>query len=137
MVYTKQLLEAYSDHKKSNIHDLPALDKFEDLREHFIRQRESYYYADSLRQFSRDNLPPEVDYFEDLKSEVYTGVVDVYSKDFIDGYERLIATVIQAKIIQINGNALTNYVKQNDREGICHHLANDNKLIWVKNEFAN
>ncbi len=132
LVYTHQLFEAYSDHKKQEIRDQNALKPFDDLNEHFTRQRESFYTADSLRQFSRDNLPEEVDYFEELKSEVYTGVIDVHGLPYQDGYERLLKTVIQAKAIQIGGNPLVDYINMKDREGICHHLANDKKLIWVK-----
>jgi len=132
MTYTHQLFDAYSDHKKTAIRDINSLNAHEELKEHFIRQREGFYTADSLRQFSRDNLPIDTDYFEELKKDVHTGVIDVYNKTYQDGYERLQATIIQAKIIQITGNPLENYVLHKDREGICQHLANDKRLIWVK-----
>jgi len=132
MVYTRQLFEAYSDHKKKEIKNAKELQKHRDLEDHFIRQRESFYTADALRQFSRDNLPEEIDYFEELKGEVHTGVIDVHNGAYGDGYRRLLATVIQAKNIQITASPLENYIQQKDREGICHHLANDNKLIWVR-----
>jgi hypothetical protein len=132
MVYTRQLLDAYADHTKVKIEKLQDIEPLTELKEHFTRQRESFYSADALRQFSRDNLPPDVDYFEDLKDEVFTGVVDVCNKKYDDGYARVIATTVQAKNIQLNSSALNHYINQKDREGICHHLSNDNRLAWVK-----
>lgn len=132
LTYTNQLFEAYSDHTKTAITDEAELAPHTDLKAHFVRQRESFYNADALMQFSRDNLPPETNHFEDLKDDVFTGVIDIHNKTYPDGYERLIATVSQAKVIQLNNSPLVNYIGQKDREGLCHHLANDKKLVWVK-----
>jgi hypothetical protein len=130
-VYTTQLFKAYSDHTKTNIAEIGHLDDKEELLKHFNRQRLGYYSADSLNQFSRDTLPSDTDYFEDLKNEFHAGVIDVAEENYNNGYERVKATTNFAKALIINANPLVNQLRVADREGICHHLANENKLIWV------
>ena len=47
------------------------------------------------------------------------------------GYERVKESVREARIIQVTGNPLVGVMHTNDRAGICHQLANDDKLTWV------
>lgn len=130
-VYTSQLFQAYSDHSKTSITEVTHLNAHEELDRHFNRQRLGFYSADSLNQFSRDTLPTDTDYFEDLKDEFYAGIVDVAEQNYTSGYERIKATTNFAKLLSINANPLVSQLRVADREGICHHLANDNRLIWV------
>jgi hypothetical protein len=55
----------------------------------------------------------------------------VAEENYNNGYERVKATTNFAKALIINANPLVNQLRVADREGICHHLANENKLIWV------
>ncbi|WP_461789419.1 ABC-three component system protein [Pedobacter sp.] len=130
-VYTTQLFLAYSDHSKSTISEIAHLSGHEELERHFNRQRLGYYSADSLNQFSRDTLPTDTDYFEDLKDEFHAGVIDVAEESYASGYERVKATTNFAKSLSINANPLVSQLRVADREGICHHLANEKRLIWV------
>ena len=130
-VYTSQLFLAYSDHSKSTITEIKHLDAHEDLQRHFNRQRLGFYSADSLNQFSRDTLPTDTDYFEDLKNEFYAGVIDVAEENYTSGYERVKATTNFAKTLNLNANPLVGQLRVADREGICHHLANEKRLNWV------
>ena len=41
------------------------------------------------------------------------------------------ATVSQAASIATTSNPLTSVVKVQDQQGICHQLANENRLLWV------
>jgi hypothetical protein len=41
------------------------------------------------------------------------------------------ATVTQSANISISSNPLASVVKVQDRQGICHQLANEYKLVWV------
>lgn len=132
LVYTSQLLEAYSDSTKTTISDVSQLNTNQELQKHFERQRRGFYSADSLNQFSRDTLPADTDYFADLKDEFYDGVIDTVEESFSDGYERVKATTNFAKSLSIDSNPLVNWMKVSDREGICHHLANEKRLQWVK-----
>ncbi|MGN6637416.1 MAG: ABC-three component system protein [Mucilaginibacter sp.] len=130
-VYTSQLFLAYSDHIKTEITEVAHLNGRDELQRHFRRQRLGYYSADSLNQFSRDTLPNDTDYFEDLKDEFYAGVVDVAEENYKSGFERVKATTNFAKTLNLNANPLVSQLRVADREGICHHLANEKRLIWV------
>lgn len=131
-VYTSQLFEAYSDFSGKKISKREDLFFNNELVLHFDRQRESFYSAEALNQFSRDSISPGIDYFQDLKSEFYRGVIDVVNEDYPDGYRRVRATTNFAKILQIDSSPLIPELCIIDREGICHHLANEEKLLWVR-----
>lgn len=40
------------------------------------------------------------------------------------------STILAAQSLQLGGHALAPHVVANDREGICHHMANENRVIW-------
>lgn len=132
IVYVRQLFEAYSDYTKEEIKDISDLKSMTELLDHFNRQRDSFYIADSLRQFSREVLPPESDAFNELKEEVYSLIIDVLTKSFPDGYCRLKETIQEAKRGSFTSNPLHQEIRTQDKEGLCHHLANENRIRWVK-----
>lgn len=126
--YLQQLFEAYSDHKKQTVLTLSTLAKWPPVEEHYHRQRELFYHAESLRSFARDSVPPGT--FEELQDEIYAGVVDVSFEQHVDAYVRLNAVTKAASQLALTSNGLISVVKIQDRRGICHQLANDNKLVW-------
>jgi hypothetical protein len=128
--YIQQIFEAYSDHMKTDVTDLGGLVARKDLKDHFHRQREFFYHAESLRNFARDTVPPGT--FEDLQDELYAGVIDIESGAHQDGYARLNAVTQTATGLQLTSNALISVIKTHDRKGICHQLANDDRLHWRK-----
>lgn len=128
--YVEQLLEAYADHTKEIISDAAGLKKHQKLKDHFLRQRVSFYHAESLRVFARDSVPPGT--FESFQEEIYAGVVDTHDATFHDGYERVVAVTKAARDMQITSNALISRAKLQDRDGICHQLANEDRLRWTK-----
>lgn len=128
--YISQLFEAYSESKGKTLSDLRDLD--DDLKEDFNRQRERYYHAESLRNFARDNVPDGT--FDNLKDEIYHGVVDKCNINYPNGLVRMRETLSQASQLNPASNPLVEVLKIPDKTGICHHLSNDDKLIWVKNE---
>lgn len=128
--YIRQLFEAYSDHVRIEIAELTALAARQDLTDHFHRQREFFYHAEALRNFARDTVPPGA--FNDLQSEIHAGVVDVETASHHDGYARLNAVTQAATQLQLTSNALISVIKVQDRKGICHQLANDDRLHWRK-----
>ncbi|WP_243545474.1 ABC-three component system protein [Pseudodesulfovibrio tunisiensis] len=129
--YIQQLMEAYSDAKKVPITEVTQLDKWPSIKRHFNRSREQFYHAESLRNFARDNVPAGT--YESLQDEIYQGVVDVCESDHEHGFERVKKTVSKAVDIALTGNALCGRVLVNDRQGVCHQLANEDKLLWVEN----
>jgi hypothetical protein len=130
--YIQQLLEAYSDAKKVSVTEVAQLDKWPSIKRHFNRSREQFYHAESLRNFARDNVPAGT--YESLQNEIYQGVVDVCESDHEHGFERVKKTVSKAVDIALTGNALCGRVLVNDRQGVCHQLANEDKLLWVEND---
>ena len=132
--YVEQLFEAYSDHTAKSIQTLTELASNADLLTHFNRQREYFYWADALNQFSRDSLPTDNTCFEDLKEEIYQGVVDFSNARHSSGYENVVKTTQEAARLNLQSNALLSVAQTQDKKGICHHLANENKITWVSNE---
>lgn len=128
--YVTQLLEAYGDNLKVGIPNVGALATFPDHAKHFQRARTDFFMAESLNRFYRDPFPPGA--FEDVKKQVFDGVVETASADHACGYTRVRETVQEAMRVQLAQTDHTPYVQPGDRKGLCHHLANDDKLRWVK-----
>ena len=126
-VYVRALLDAYEDRLQRDITDVEAIADG-GLSRHLARSRREFYCAESLREFSRDNVPPGA--FEGLLDEVDNGVADTAARDYNDGYSRVLAVVEQAKRIDLSANALQTVARMNDRGGMCHQLANDRRLTW-------
>jgi hypothetical protein len=132
LVYVTQLFEAYQDYSKCKVTELADIIGNYELKKHFDRSRNCFYIAETLAQFSRDNIPSTEDAFEELKEEVYEQVIDICSQEHSDGYKRLLATTNSAKNASYHSNPLYVELKAQDKTGICHHLANEFKLKWVK-----
>ncbi len=128
--YVQQLFNAYSDHLGTLVKDVSVLSS--SLSDHFSRQRVCFYHAESLRNFSRDTVPEGT--FESLQDEIFHGVIDICDSDHGDGLARMRATVSQAAKIQTESNPLKSAVLVQDKQGICHQLANEDRLIWVPND---
>lgn len=128
--YIRQLLDAYGDHAGSNFATPSDLTPHTTLNENFSRQRERFYNAEALRNFARDTVPEGT--FAALQDEVYHGVVDVCDSTHSNGFERMKATTNQSAQLALTANPLSPVTKTQDRQGICHQLANDDRLIWVK-----
>lgn len=128
-VYVCCLLDAYVDLLHVNIdtvNDIPP----GDILDHFHDSRLEFYSAESLRAFSRDTLPPGE--FEKLQEEIHSGVKDEVRNIHPDGYRRVVAVVKTARSLQITNHPLISALSQRDRGGICHQLANDGKVKWVR-----
>ncbi|MGL9649951.1 hypothetical protein Q7I60_18615, partial [Escherichia coli] len=94
-----------------------------------LRQRERFYHAESLKNFARDTVPAGT--FDALQDEIYHGVIDVCEDYHLSGFARMKETMKHATTIAVTSNPLVTSIKTQDRQGICHQLANDDRLIWV------
>lgn len=128
--YVTQLLGAYAEHTGKSVADAAALSTSPKLRDHFHRQREAFYHAESLRLFARDSVPAGT--FESLQGDIYDGVVDTHDTVHSDGYARVCAVTKAARELQITANPLITCTKPKDRDGICHQLANEDRLQWIQ-----
>jgi hypothetical protein len=127
--YIAQLLAAYADYKKQMVSNIQALKAWPPLNEHFGRQREAFYHAESLRVFARDTVP--LGTFESLQNDIHHGVIDVHDADHPDGYARVRKVTQAARELQITANVLITRTHPKDRDGICHQLANEDRLKWI------
>lgn len=128
--YVSQLLDAYADHTKAAVPDPGALKAWPKLQGHFSRQREAFYQAEALRVFARDTVP--VGTFEALQGDIYDGVIDTHDASHPDGFVRAVEVTKAARELQITANPLISCTKPKDRDGICHQLANEDRLQWSK-----
>lgn len=125
--YVRALLDAYEDRLGTTLGSLQDLHG-NDLVNHFTRSRCEFYSAESLREFSRDNVQPGT--FDSLLDEMHSGVVDVVQAQHPNAFERVLAVVKQAKAMQFTANALGVRTYAADKGGMCHQLANDHTLRW-------
>ncbi|WP_454790803.1 ABC-three component system protein [Mycolicibacterium lutetiense] len=128
--YVSKLVAAYQESLNDYEITPSQLGERDWFRDHLWRQRSAFFSAESLRVFARDQVPPGT--FEDLQSEVYDGVVEVEQADHPNGLTRLSRVLEIAGSLGIDENALISVWKQSDRKGICHQLANDDRLDWVR-----
>lgn len=128
--YLTKLFGAYGDHLGQEVTAKNSLGSHPDLEEHYNRQRVLFYSAESLRNFARDRTPPLT--FESLQDDVYHGVIDINEGAHADALACLRATVSTAGQVDVSGNALVGVTRVADKQGICHQLANDDRLNWVK-----
>lgn len=128
--YVQALLAAYGDHKRAPVPSVDELFTFPELKAHFDRQREDFYSAESLRAFSRDNLPPQA--FEVVQEDVFRGIVDICEMPHADGYRCVQQATHVARQLPLSAHALDSRIFTSDRGGICHQLANDGRVKWVK-----
>lgn len=127
--YIRQLLDAYGEHANAEYADLPALAENAAMHGNFLRQRERFYHAEALRNFARDTVPEGT--FANLQEEIYQAVADVCDADHANGFNRMTAAVTQAASVSSTSNPLSPATNVQDRQGICHQLANDDRLQWV------
>ncbi len=126
--YVEQLFEAYSDETGQTINNLDALKAYQDHHAHFQRSRKSFYSAESLHRFTRDQLKPGA--FEHFKKQIYDGVIDTAQAAHANALARVKATTSFAGTLQLAQNEIARVAEIADKQGACHHLANEDKLKW-------
>jgi hypothetical protein len=127
--YVQQLFEVYSEKLSVQLSDPAQLSQYPEIEQHFNRSREIFYHAESLRNF-RDSIDPGA--FDAIRDEIYHGTVDMYEMEYPDGLTRVRSTVSHAGTLTPNCNALCVRVQTKDKQGFCHHLANEDRFTWVK-----
>lgn len=97
----------------------------------FNRSRVTFYSAEGLRELARDQMADAV-FFETFLQHFADGLFHTCTRDWPSGLCRLQATVQAAQSLQLEAHVLTPHATPNDREGVCHHLANNGDIIWCK-----
>jgi hypothetical protein len=130
-VYVTSVYEAFGDHLKTPVLEPTHFADYAYLTQCFNHARECFYCAESLKEFSRDNLPDDR-VFSNLCSQVLQGITPTLNKIHKDGYEKLIDVSERVLQTQITSNILVTEMEPNDRIGLCHQLANEGRVKWVK-----
>ena len=128
LVYVHKLIDAYQE-RYAVVDSIPLAEAHDKASTHLRRQRESFFRAEALRNFARDSVPAKT--FEGLQKELYDAVIETTEAEHSDGLERLRQTLEQAVNAQLSANALIQVTEPADRRGICHQLANEDRLTWV------
>ncbi|MDG4654748.1 ABC-three component system protein [Chryseobacterium arthrosphaerae] len=134
--YTTMLFEVYEQRLMKSIPDAKTLQSVDKVMyKHFGTQRNAFYSAESLEKFSRENFPDSDPMpFEDLKDEaenVLLTTLEINSSK--SGYERMLLASQEIKRQSFPSSPLTNEIKNLDKDGLCHHLANEDRLKWIDN----
>lgn len=130
-VYVRKLLDIYYENESPtpspfSLDDVPSNDQ-----EHFQRQREYFYSAEDLRLYARDSVPSGT--YEKLQEDILAGVIETAEDDHDNGMKRLRAVQEKADLMPLDSHEiLKSKIFHRDRLGICHQLANEDKLTWVK-----
>ncbi|PZQ51848.1 ABC-three component system protein [Novosphingobium sp. TCA1] len=109
-----------------SLDDFAGQDRFRAL---FERSRITFYSAEGLKELARDTML-DTQFFDSLLGEFRNGLYYDYTETGITGHERLVRTVRAAQKLQLGGHILADHVVAADREGMCHHMANENHLQW-------
>jgi hypothetical protein len=130
LVYVTRLYEAYSERLNRIVKEMNDLVPAPEMHKHFKRSRGHFFSAEALSRFSRDQFTQGA--FDKVKGHVHTGVEDVLLEEHADGIARLLEVTKTATMLALPQSDITPYVAPADLIEICHHLANDGKLCWVK-----
>lgn len=127
--YLRHLLDAFGENMKQQLDSAAPLDDSPKLKANYLRQRERFYHAEGLRNFARDTVPEGT--FESLQEEIFQGVIDTNEASYSSGLDNLKSTLAQASKIPITANPLSASTKVQDKQGVCHQLANQDRLMWI------
>ncbi|SIR94964.1 ABC-three component system protein [Microbacterium sp. RURRCA19A] len=127
--YIAQLLEVYSESEAESTLSAQSIASDAVHGPHFRRQRQAFYSAEALRVYARDSVPPGT--FESLLDDVHAGVVEIAEVSHASGRDRLTAVLTHSTQLQLDSHRLVSVTGLEDRKGLCHQLANDDRLTWV------
>ncbi len=131
--YVTQLVKVYEEQSPGEQLKQGALAIHPTHGDHFKRQRISFYSAEALRLHARDSVPDGT--FEALQNDMHSGVVEVAEAPNTSGMARLREVLNAATQVQLDRHAaLMSVSSPDDRKGICHQLANEDRLTWVKGQ---
>lgn len=128
--YINKLLEAYREHLGNNLLSLDEVKSHSYINKHLNNSREEFFSAESLYNFSRDIFPDDT--FENLKEEIYHYIENTIYGNYGDGFEKVKKVIEKAHDTPVTFSPLGECVRVRDKAGICHQLANEDKIDWVQ-----
>jgi len=125
--YVEQLLDVYEERwAETFVRD--EVNEDTRTKTHFQRQRVRFFEAEALHAYARDSVPPGT--FEHFQEAILSGVIDTVEADHQNGWARLSGALSAAGQLNLASHALIAVASQDDLKGVCHQLANDNRLTW-------
>lgn len=129
-LYIEKLVDVFKEQDKS-CKDVASVEAHPEYRVEFQENRESFYSAEVLRKSVEGSVPPNT--YDDLKDQIYMGVIPTARGTYKSGLKRLRKVQKNAYQMHLTGlELIIPIMKPLDRLGICHQLANEDKLTWVK-----
>ncbi len=129
--YIQALYEVYSEKENKNV---TCIEDAPQYTAHYNRQLLAYFDAECVFHKTRDTYKNE-EPFNELKAEMYDGIIETYENEYDSGYIRLQSVLSHASEVQFDSSVLcheTDWIKQSVKKGVCHYLVNDNKIkSWV------
>lgn len=127
--YVRKLFDVYAEQNPAVPLSEGLLSSHPEFGEHFRRQRISFYSAEALRLYARDSVPEGT--FETLQGDIHGGVVEVAEAEHACGLDRLREVLTLSTQLDLSPHVLVSVSRLDDRKGICHQLANDDRLTWT------
>ncbi len=124
--YVRHILDAYEEYKGQRFPNPISLNDAElesDLRLH----RERFFDAEAFAHAYRDQTEPGT--VESFQNEIHDSVSPVMHGNHNDGVERLSEAMRQAASTQ-PASILATQAKVRVKQGVCHQLANTDRLFW-------
>lgn len=126
--YVRQLLDAYAEACPEDSFDPDIAPRHPRFGTHFTRQRFTFYSAEALRLYARDSVPEGT--FEQLQEDIFEGVIDIVEMTHDSALDRLAQALTASTQIDLSRHRLVTVSSSADRKGICHQLANVDRLFW-------
>lgn len=135
-IYIGELFLAYGDAEGIDFFSVDDLSSFPDYSEDLGDRRIDFYAAEAIRrsvlELKGSSLTGQ---FDVLKDETYNGVKDTAKRKHPNGYDHMLAIMEQAVIAPVTNYILSAspyWISATIKKGVCHHLVNDGKLVWVR-----
>lgn len=131
MNYTKKLIKVLSDYNNVKISVFSQLSKYPKINDKFQEHREYFYSAESLKRDIIEIFNDDEE-FSILMNEMYEGIKEIGERD-CSNYEKLNNVLHESTKVILNYSYIdTNlrWVNIKDRKGMCHHLANEDRIEW-------
>jgi hypothetical protein len=129
--YVTQLYAVIAEHLGIDVKAVADFAQNQQMQRIFDRSRITFYSAEGLKELARDQMA-DAAFFDSLLGFFKDGLFYAYSNMGQSGLHRLSTTVQAAQSLQLGAHILEPHATPNDREGICHHLANDGAIQWCE-----
>lgn len=127
--YTEQLFKVYKVKKEEELKGA--------YENHFKRQRNHFFEAESLKIYEEEVSLPGKNDFNIIKKRILDHIIDIHDfQDFDRDFDKVLEVTKEARKVQLGKEnyLIGEYVEDNDKHGICHHLVNEKKIYWCAGE---